>query len=188
MKRAYKRPSGPAIVMYCLITVCALCAAVCFYCYYVRHVSSEWMLWVGITAFMIVYHLWLRLIFGNITKLFHIHYGQWWFRERKFEKKLYAFMNVRHWKKDSLTYDPAAFSLKERTLEQIANTMAKSETDHWINEGISLFAMLFALIWGKFWIFALTSAAAMIFDGRFIVIQRYNRPRVLRVMQKEKQR
>ena len=93
---------------------------------------------------------------------------------------------MKQWKGKALTYDPESFSLKKHSLEEIANTMCKSEIDHWINEFISLSTILFAILWGELWIFAITALAAMIFDGQFIVIQRYNRPRVLKILEKEK--
>ena len=66
--------------------------------------------------------------------------------------------------------------------------MAKSEVDHWINEIISLTTMLFAFIWGEFWIFCITAIAAMIFDSQFIVIQRFNRPRIVKLIELEERK
>ena len=106
------------------------------------------------------------------------------FKEKKFEKKLYEILKVKKWKGKALTYNPEQFDLKENSLEQILNTMTKSEVDHWINEAISISTMFFGLIWGETWIFVLTAIAAMIFDGQFIVIQRYNRPRVIKIIEK----
>ena len=48
--------------------------------------------------------------------------------------------------------------------------------------------MFFGLLWGKTWIFVLTAIAAMIFDAQFIVIQRYNRPRMIKVLEMEQAR
>ena len=126
---------------------------------------------------------------GNMTKLFkkYISYNQWWFKERKFEKKLYKILKVGTWKGKILTYNPELYDLKENSLEDIANTTVKSELDHWINEVISLTTLLFAIVWGEFWIFFVTAIAAMLFDGQFIIVQRYNRPRVLKAIKhKEK--
>ena len=124
---------------------------------------------------------------GNVTKLFkkHINYNQWWFKEKSFEKKLYKKLKVKNWKKKVLTYNPELFDLKQNSLEDIANTMVKSELDHWINEVISLTTLLFAIPWGEFWIFFITAVAAMLFDGQFIIVQRYNRPRVLKVLNRK---
>jgi len=172
--------------MYCIIAITLIISIVCFALYYGKIYNNVIVLWIGITAFTIMYHLWTRIIFGNITKLFKINYKQIWFKERKFEKKLYKLLRVKEWKGKALTYNPELFSLKDYSLEEIANTMTKAETDHWINEFISLSTLLFAIPWGKFWIFLITAIAAMLFDAQFIVIQRYNRPRIIKILEKRK--
>ena len=178
--------SGPAIFMYSIIALGIILTVVCFCVYYGGYNNNAIFLWTGITAFTITYHFWGRIILGNVSKLFrkHINYNQWLFKERKFEKKLYEILKVKKWKGKALTYNPEQFDLKENSLEQILNTMTKSEVDHWINEAISISTMFFGLIWGETWIFVLTAIAAMIFDGQFIVIQRYNRPRVIKIIEK----
>ncbi len=179
--------SGPAKFMYSIIALTLISSIVCFYLYYSNIVESAVILWIGITAFTILYHFWGRIILGNVSKLFrkHINYKHWWFKERKFEKKLYKILRVKEWKGKALTYNPEQFSLKDNSLEAIANTMAKSEVDHWINELISISTMFFGFIWGEAWIFILTAILAMIFDSQFIIIQRYNRPRVIKLLEKE---
>ena len=178
--------SGPAIFMYCVIGITLIVSITCFILYYQNIYQNRVILWTGITAFTIMYHFWVRIIMGNVSKLFkkYINYKQWWFKERKFEKKLYRILRVKEWKRNALTYNPESFSLKEHSLEEIANTMAKSEVDHWINEVISLSTLLFAIPWGEFWIFCITAIAAMIFDSQFIIIQRYNRPRIIKILEK----
>ena len=180
--------SGPAIFMHSVIWVTAITSILCFSLYYGNYYRSETFLWIGIVAFTIMYHFWVRIIMGNVTKLFKdkINYSQWWFKERKFEKKLYKFLHVKEWKDKALTYNPETFSLKNHSLEEIANTMAKSEVDHWINEIISLSTMLFAIPWGAFWIFFGSALFAMIFDSQFIIIQRFNRPRIVKLLEREK--
>lgn len=179
--------SGPAIFMYCVIGITIITWVICFTLYYRNINKTLVILWTGITAFTILYHFWGRIIMGNVSKLFkkHISYKQKFFKERKFEKKLYKLLRVKDWKGKALTYNPEFFSLKEHTLEEIANTMCKCEVDHWINEIISLSTLLFAICWGKFWIFAISAFVAMIFDSQFIVIQRYNRPRIVKILEKD---
>ena len=179
------KKSGPAIFMYCVIAITLIAAIVCFALYYGNINKNGIVLWIGITSFTIMYHLWMRIIMGNVTKLFKINYKQLWFKERKFEKKLYKKLRVKEWKGKALTYNPELFSLKDYSLEEIANTMSKAETDHWINELISLSTLLFAIPWGKLWIFLVSAIAAMIFDAQFIVIQRYNRPRIVKILKRE---
>ena len=113
--------SGSAIFMYCVIAVTALSSLVFLSLYYLFYIRNNIVLWTGITSFTIMYHLWLRIIFGNITKLFRIHYNQRLFKEKSFEKKLYNILKVKSWKNKALTYNPELFSLKGYSLEEIAD-------------------------------------------------------------------
>ncbi len=176
--------SGPALFMYIVIIVTVLTASLCFALYYGNKTESETVLWVGIVAFMIVYHFWGRIIMGNVTKLIKFDHNHWWFREKGFEKGLYKLLMVKKWKGKALTYNPESFSLKNRSLDEIVATMTKSEADHWVNELISIFSILFSLLWGELWIFVITAVIAMLFDAQFIVIQRFNRPRILKILKK----
>ena len=180
--------SGPAKFMYSIIALTLITSIICFYLYYGEIFENNVVLLVGIIAFTIMYHFWVRIIMGNVSKLFkkHISYKNWWFKEKFFEKKLYKFLRVKEWKGKALTYNPEQFSLKENSLDDIANTMAKSEVDHWINELISISTMFFSILWRHLWIaFVVSAIVAMIFDSQFIIIQRYNRPRVIRVLEKQ---
>ncbi len=177
------KKSGSAVFMDVVIYVCLAVAVICFVLYYARIVPHGAVLWTGITTFTILYHFWGRILLGHWTKLWGIHHDHWWFRQHKFEMELYKLLRVRRWKEKVLTYDPAAFSVKDHTLEEIANTMSKAETDHWINEALSLSTLLFGIIWGELWIFLVTAILAMLFDAQFIVVQRYNRPKVLRAIE-----
>ena len=181
------KKSGPAIFMYCVIGITLITSIICFYLYYGNVYKSETILWIGIIVFTVMYHFWVRIIMGNVSKLFkrHLNYKQWWFKEKSFEKGIYKFLRVKEWKGKALTYNPELYSLKENSLEEIANTMVKSEVDHWINEVISLSTLLFIIPWGRAWAFVMSAIVAMIFDSQFIIIQRYNRPRVLKILKKE---
>lgn len=181
------KKSGPAIFMYCVIGITLIISTICFYLYYGNLKKTEIILWIGIIAFTIMYHFWVRIIMGNVSKLIkkYINYKQWWFKEKSFEKDLYKLLRVKEWKGKALTYNPETFSLKKHSLEEIANTMVKSEIDHWINEVISLSTLLFIIPWGRMWAFIISAIFAMIFDSQFIIIQRYNRPRIVKIIKKE---
>ena len=183
-----KNKSGPQLFMYSVIAITLITSIICFTIYYRGINTNKTILLTGIVTFTIMYHFGVRIIMGNVSKLFkkHINYKQKWFKERKFEKKLYKFLHVKDWKDKALTYNPESFSMKEHSLEEIANTMAKSEVDHWINEVISLSTLLFIIPWGLFWAFSISAIASMIFDSQFIIIQRYNRPRIVKLLEKKK--
>ena len=167
-----------------VIILMLLAAAGCFALYYSGAVPHGAVLWSGVSAFTVVYHFKGRLIMGELTKKWNIRYDHPFFRERRFERRLYKLLRVRAWRDKVLTYDPSAFDVKTRTYSEIAYAMSKAEVDHWINELISLSTLTFGLIWGEMWIFALTCAAAMLFDAQFILVQRYNRPTVVRLIKK----
>ena len=185
MKRNF---SGPAIFMYSVILLTVLTSISCFSLYYSGIHKNNVILWIGIVSFMILYHFGLRILMGKISDKFKISYSHPWYKTHKFEKKLYKLLKVRKWKDKVLTFEPEKYDFKNRTLEQLATTMAKSEFDHWINELISLSSMLFAILWGCAPAFIITAVLAMLFDAQFIVVQRYNRPIVLRLMSAKERR
>lgn len=182
------KKSGSAIFMDCVIVAAIVIVLTTFFMYYSGRSDSKVVLWIGVAAFTITYHFEGRLIMGKVTERFPIRYDQWWFEEKSFEKQFYHIIRVKKWKGKALTYNPELFKFTNYSAEEIANHMAKAETDHWINELISLSTLLFALIWGELWIFAITCVLAMLFDAQFIAIQRYNRPRMKRLIKKEKER
>lgn len=179
--------SGPAKLMDAVMILTAALAAVCFTVHY-GFFKNAVILWTGVAAFTALYQLWLRLALGKAVGRFksRIRYDGWLYRERKFEKKLYKALRVKKWKDKVPTFNPELFVLSDFTMEEIAVTMAKVETDHWVNVLISLSTLLFALIWGAWWIFFAVAMAAIAFDGQFIAIQRYNRPRVVRLINRRR--
>ena len=68
MKKTKK--SGPAIFMYCVIGISIITWIICFTLYYKNIYKISVILWTGITAFTIMYHFWVRIIMGNVSKLF----------------------------------------------------------------------------------------------------------------------
>lgn len=179
--------SGPAIFMYSVIAICLVISSICFGFYYTGNTDSLVVFWIGMVTFTIMYHFWVRIIMGNVLKLFkkHITYKQYFFKEKKFEKKFYDLIKVKSWKDKVLTYAPQEFDLKENSLETVANNMAKAELDHWINSLISISTISFGFISNLFWPFIVSAIFAMAFETQFIVLQRYNRPRVVKVIERE---
>ena len=174
--------SGPAVFMYSTILLTVLISDVCFGLYYSGTCKSGIVLWAGIVSFMILYHFGLRIFFGNVTNKFKINYSHPWYKPRKFEEGLYKLLLVRKWKEKVLTFEPDKYDFENVTLEELATTMSKSELDHWINELLSIFSMLFTFVWGCAPAFVISAVAAMLFDAQFIVVQRFNRPIVIRLI------
>jgi len=147
---------------------------------------QPWLFSLCITMGTIAYHFLMRLLVGAIVPAcIHLPSDHSWFRPRKWEQPLYRFLRVKHWKRNLPTYDPSQFSLEENTLRQVIDNMCNAELVH---EGIILFSFLplaFSIPFGDFPVFLITSILAAAFDGIFVIAQRYNRPRLQRILSKK---
>ena len=139
----------------------------------------------SITLFTVFYHFAVRLLVGGVTnKILNnkVDYNKIWFKQRKFEQKLYKKLKVKKWKAKVPTYEPELFSIDEHSLDEIAGAMCQSEIVHEINVLISFVPIIFSIFVGDFWVFFITSILSAMLDLVFVIIQRYNRPRVIRLM------
>ncbi len=134
------------------------------------------------------YHLVIRLLVGHVIHSKYknkINYKSKWFKELSFEKKLYKALKVKRLKVNVPTYDLTAFDYKNRTKEEIIMAMCQSEIVHEIIALVSFIPLLFSFLVGSFWTFFITSIMAAFCDMQFAIIQRYNRPRVLRYINRK---
>lgn len=151
--------------------------------------SNAVVLSLAITFGTISYHFWMRLAVGYIVNgIFRnkFNYNRKWFQEKKFEKRLYEVLRVKRWKDKMPTFAPEMLDLKVHTWEEIAGAMCQSEVVHSVIVGLCFVPMLATLIWGTFWVFFITSVLSACVDGMFVIMQRYNRPRVMRMIEKTK--
>ncbi|MBD5129353.1 MAG: hypothetical protein HDT43_05465 [Ruminococcaceae bacterium] len=138
---------------------------------------------VGITAMTVCYHFTIRLFIGNIVDAVMRCEADWrkpWFGERKFEKKLYKKLKVKQWKDRMPTADESAFNIKKKPIERVIGATCQAEIVHEIDIIASLAAILFAVWFGELWVFVITSVLGAAFDMLFVIIQRYNRPRLIK--------
>ncbi len=148
--------------------------------------KEEIFLTLAITFCTTFFHFAFRLLIGLIfnhdynkaLKNFY-DYKKPWFKEKPFEKKLYKFLKVKQWKNHMPTYSPETFDLQKHSVEQIITSTCQAEFIHELNAVLS-FLPLFASIWfGQFYVFLFTSVAASIYELMFVIIQRFNRPRLI---------
>ncbi|MBQ3094174.1 MAG: hypothetical protein IJC52_03285 [Clostridia bacterium] len=147
---------------------------------------APWMLSLIITAGTFFYHFAMRLAVGYAWVPFQKHDPHSvWFREKAFEKKLYKQLNVKHWKEYMPTYDPSSFDVNAHSLDEIAVAMCHSELVHETIVVLSFLPLLAAIPFGDFFVFFITSLLAAAFDLSFVIMQRYNRPRVLTLIKRQ---
>lgn len=156
-------------------------------CYQIFHSGA--FLSLAITFGTISYHLVMRLLVGFgtlILKKRDLDYNGKWFSPKKVESGIYQKLGVKRWKGKMPTYNPSTFSIKEHSLEEVIQTMCISEISHELNVVLSFVPLSFALIWGEFPVFLITSIVGGLIDMPFVIMQRYNRPRLVRMLEKRK--
>ena len=178
-----KKPSFPTI-MKCTTAVTFAATVVLAL---LHHCTPQgWILSAAISTGTTFYHFAMRLTVGNIVpRCIQNPMRYAWFQPKSFEARLYEMLKVKHWKDRMPTYDPASFSLRDNTLEQIVDNSCVSEAVHEVIVLFSFVPMLFTFFWGAFGVFLITSMLAAAFDSCFVMMQRYNRPRLLRILSKK---
>lgn len=147
--------------------------------------DNSLILTLTIASGTFLFHMVLRLLVGYIAP-FSFKYTQKYFDEKSFEKKLYKFLKVKKWKKYLPSYNPASYSTESRSLEDIANTMCRNEVIHSLDVILSFIPLFFAIPFGSFFVFLITSIIAGLIDSLFVIMQRFNRPRIVRLINRSK--
>lgn len=146
--------------------------------------GSGWALSASITCGMFAYHMLIRFLAPAILcAVTHRHYNPRgrWFSEKPWEKRLYRVLRVKRWKGRALTFDPGDFSLQAHTAEEVVNSMCHAEAVHELIIPLSMSSLLFAIPFGSLAAFLITALLAVAFDLSFVIIQRFNRPRLMRI-------
>ncbi len=143
---------------------------------------------LAITFATTFYHFAMRLCVGyGVDRIMgnQANPDSRWFRIRQWEPGLYKRLGVRSWKMRLPTYSPANFSPRERTWRQIVMAGCQAEVVHTLIAALSFLPVAAGVWFGAWAIFILTGVFAAGFDLLFVILQRYNRPRLLRMAQKE---
>ena len=147
------------------------------------------LLTFAITFGTCFYHFAMRLAVGHgIDAIFHnkMNYERRWFRERKFESKLYNFLRVKKWKKHVPTYNPESYDLRKHSIEEVIQVTCQAEVVHEINMLLSYVPIILIIWFGSLAAFLITSIVACCIDGVFVILQRYNRPRLMNILRRKK--
>lgn len=145
---------------------------------------------LAITFTATAYHFWMRLCVGFSIRPFtpRMNPDNFWFRQRAWEAPLYRVLRVHNWKGHMPTYIPGDFSLANGA-ENLIKTMCAAELIHEVIVVMGYATLLLALMCEDkaegLLIFGLTAFAAGLFDMTFVVMQRYNRPRVRRILERQ---
>jgi len=142
---------------------------------------------MAITFGTIAYHFVMRILVGGIVDtIMHnkADYNKAWYQLKPFEVKLYDKLKVKRWKKRMPTYEPSLFDIKKHTFEEIAEAMCQAEIVHETIAVFSFLPLLAVPVFGSFWVFLITSLFSACLDTMFVIMQRYNRPRIIKMIRK----
>ncbi|MBR1457594.1 MAG: hypothetical protein IJ594_10620 [Oscillospiraceae bacterium] len=142
---------------------------------------------LAITFGTISYHLVMRLLVGlayNVCMKNRADYHKPWYRQKAFEPKLYETLRVKSWKGKMPTYAGDLFDPRRHSWDEIAQAMCQAELVHETIAVLSFLPLLAVRWFGSFWVFLITSVLSALLDLMFVAMQRYNRPRVVRLAEK----
>lgn len=104
-----------------------------------------------------------------------------WFTQYEWEKALYKKLKVKQWKNKLPTYDSSLFAINAETKESVIKSMIQAENVHLLLFFLSFVPVLLSLWFGYLWLMLLMAALFAVMHLPFIIIQRFNLPRILRM-------
>lgn len=150
---------------------------------------GKWAMPYAITFGTCFYHFSMRLTVGHIIN-YKMHnradYTKQWYQQHPLESAVYTFLRVKKWKANMPTYSPSVFDPKQHSWEEIVQAMCQAEIVHEVILVLSFLPLLAAIPFGAFYVFLFTSTAAALYDLSFVIMQRYNRPRIIKFIKKER--
>ena len=171
----------------------AFCITVSIIFYHLFTIAYNGIFYLLCIIFAIAgYHLFVHLAIGHIVNFIlknDVDYNKKWFLEKPFEDKLYKKLKVRNWKDKIPTFYPDTFSLQNNAPDKILKVMCQSEVVHAIIVILSFVPILYAFYINLpyKWLFIISSLMSATFDTCLVIMQRYNRPRIRRMLERKKQ-
>lgn len=169
-----------------ITAICTALLTVLFSVLY-SHWGTPALLSLAITFGTTCFHFTMRLVVGALVPN-RFNYHSRWFQPRRFEAALYKKLRLKHWKAQMPTYNPKLFSFQDNSLEQVIINMCQAEVVHEIIIVCSFIPLLFSKVLDSFLPFLITSVLAACFDALFVMMQRFNRPRIIKALQLQSRR
>ena len=153
---------------------------------------------LGLVAMFIVskinYQRWRgagRLLVGlafNAGMQNRANYTSRWYQVSRREMAVYEKLKVKRWKRGMPTYDPSLFDPRTHTWEEIVQATCQAELVHETIAVLSFLPIAAGVRFGAYPVFIITSVLAAACDMAFVIMQRYNRPRLIKLMELQKRK
>ena len=165
------------------VSVISLLLTICFFILY--RITDYRILFSFIITFgTIAYHFIIRLMVGVVVDMImhnKADYHKKWYQVSDIEMKIYQKVKVKKWKSKMPTFNEDTFDVSKHSWDEIVQATCQSELVHEINVIFSFLAIVASIWFDSFWVFLITSTLGAIFDLMFVIMQRFNRTRILKM-------
>ena len=147
-----------------------------------RATSGGVWLSLAITCGTVAYHIIMRLLVGlafSAGMQNRANYTSRWYQVSRREMAVYEKLKVKRWKRGMPTYDPSLFDPRTHTWEEIVQATCQAELVHETIAVLSFLPIAAGVRFGAYPVFIITSVLAAACDMAFVIMQRYNRPRLI---------
>lgn len=180
-----RKTSRNIVVMICINIL--MVAMTVFFMILYRKFEQGWLLTLYVTFLTISYHFIMRLIVGELITVRYrnrkFNLNSVGFRMYHFEPELYKRLKVKKWKKNIITAKPEQFDVSKNSMEAMLHNIVQAELVHRIIMVLSFVPLVLIIPYGAPIIFIMTSIFSCLIDLQFVIVQRYNRPRVIKLME-----
>lgn len=169
-----------------IISVITILLTICFYILY-KIIDYRILLSFIITFGTIAYHFTIRLLVGVVVDMImhnKADYHKKWYQVSDFEMKLYQKLKVKKWKKKMPTFNEDTFNVSKHSWNEIIQATCQSELVHELDVVFSFLPTMASIWFGSFWVFLITSTLGAVFDLMFVMMQRFNRTRMMKMNRK----
>lgn len=144
---------------------------------------------LAITFGTVSYHLVMRLLVGGAFQAVMQNRADLykrWYRVGKREMAVYEALKVKRWKRRMPTYDNALFDPHLHTWDEVAQAMCQAELVHETIALLSFLPIAAGLRFGAYPVFIVTSVLSAGYDLLFVMMQRYNRQRIMVLLERKR--
>ncbi len=150
-------------------------------------IGTSWLESCAISFGTTAYHFCMRFAVAGVVSAVmrnRADYRAERYRLRAWEKKLYDRLRVKRWKNLLPTYQPESFDPRLHSWEEIAQATCQAEIVHAIIVALSFLPIVCIVWFGEPVVFIVTSVLAAALDLLFVVAQRYNRARIVKLIRR----
>ena len=153
-----------------------------------RKTACEALLPLAITCGTISYHAVMRLLVGfafRVVMQNKADYKKRWYQVGRHEMAFYEKLGIKNRKRRMPTFDRTLFDPRIHTWEEIAQAMCQAELVHETIMLLSFLPIAAGVRFGAYPVFIATSVFAAGCDLLFVMMQRYNRQRISKLLARE---